>query len=191
MEQINSSSGWCILRTAGPATLTVVEALREEGYDAWTPVEVLKRRIGRKREIRETSLAITPGFAFAREDRLADLICLSRSPALTYQKWNSDTQRMETRGCPYFSVFRTNGQYARVTDRALDPLRVAEQRSRPRPKTIPFEEGTPVRCPGSGFDGLIGTVVETERRYVLVEFTGFPIPVKIDAQYVVAHREAA
>ena len=128
---------------------------------------------------------------FARGAQLHDLIALSRSPSLTYQVWNSELRHMERRGCPYFSVFRYQGQYPCVTDRALDPLRQAEQRAAPRSKTPSFVDGQAVRCPEAGFDGLVGKVQSSKGRHALVVFPGFSIPIQIDTARLLPSKSAA
>jgi preprotein translocase subunit YajC len=146
----------------------VARSLTEAGFDVWTPVEVQKRRVGREREVKETTLPITPGIVFAREDCLHDLLTLARSPVLTYLAWNPERKRMERHGCPHFSVFRHLGQYPRVADRSLDPLRQAEQRLRPREQGPLLNIGDEVRIPSSAFGGLVGIVKKVQRRVAMV-----------------------
>lgn len=186
-----SELGWCILRTSGGNTLPVANALVDAGFEVWTPVEIQKRRIGRRREQREVPTAITPGIVFARESQLHDLVTMSRSPSLTHQVWNADLRRMEQRGCPFFSVFRYQGHYPRVTDRSLDPLRQAEQRAAPRDKVVALNPGQEVRCPEAGFDGLVGTVQLSKGRHALVVFPGFSIPIQIDVARLLPAKSAA
>lgn len=183
--------GWCILRMSGSSTLPVVNALIDAGFEVWTPVETQKRRIGRRRELRETPAPITAGIVFAREHQLHDLVTLSRAPSMTYQMWNADLRRMEQRGCPYFSVFRYQGRYPRVADRALDPLRQAERRAAPREKAIALSPGQEVRCPEAGFDGLVGTVQQSKGCHALVVFPGFSIPIQIDVSRLLPDKSEA
>lgn len=183
--------GWCILRTSGGNTLPVMNALLEAGFDVWTPVEVQKRRMPRSKATREIAMPITPGIIFAREHHLNDLALMARSPSLTYRRWNSESRRMEMRGCPHFSVFRYQGQYPRVADRSLDPLRQAEQRVIPRRKAPVLEAGQEVRLPGLGFDGLVGTVQQAKGRHALVVFPGFAIPVQVEAYRLLPAKSAA
>src|SRR3546814_7537722 len=76
----DSERRWCILRMSGGNTLPVAAALADAGFDVWTPVEVQKRRVGRKREPIGISVPITPGIVFARDSQVPDLVTLSRSP---------------------------------------------------------------------------------------------------------------
>ena len=185
------SAAWCILRMSSGNTLPVATALADAGFEVWTPVETVKRRVGRKREVRETTLPITPGIVFARDDRLQDLVAMCRAPALTYRKWSAERKRMEMHGCPSFSVFRHGGRFTRVADRHLDPLRIAEQQAAPRDKVPAYVAGDEVRHSGAGFDGLIGIVQQNRRQYALVMFPGFVVPVKVLASRLLAAKAAA
>jgi hypothetical protein len=170
---------WCILRMSAGSTLLVADALRETGHDVWTPTEMQKRRIGRRREVQEISLPITPGIVFARAERLHDLLALSRSPAATYQRWNGETKRMEIRGCPHFSVFRHQGKVPMVADRSLDPLRQFERRARPRDLVPSYKAGDEVRSPALIFGGMIGVVQSSHRRHAVVRFGSLEVKVEM------------
>lgn len=187
----SKSGKWVILRTAGMSTLPLAQALVASGIEAWTPAMIERRRIGKKREIKEVPVSLTPGIVFAREEYLHDLAAMARSPSLTYKQWNRETGRMETRGCPYFIVFRHQGAYPRVSDRHLDPLRVAEQQHAPRPKAPTYRVGDQVRLTSAGFEGLVGIVSENDRQYAMVMFPGFVVPVKILASSLLAASVAA
>lgn len=191
VREQGSSTGWCILRMSGGNTIPVAKALERAGFGVWTPIEVQRRRVGCKREIRETPAPITPGIVFARHDQIDDLVMLSRSPSLSYRAWNAELGRMEIHGCPYFSVFRHQGHYPRVADRALDPLRQAEQRAVPRRKAPHLVAGQEVRFPDAGFDGLVGKVQQSKGRYVMVLFPGLAIPVQIEAYRLLPAKTAA
>ncbi|KKW92260.1 hypothetical protein YP76_10030 [Sphingobium chungbukense] len=170
---------WCILRMSGAATLPVATALTETGYRVWTPVELQKRRRPRSKATKEVTLPLMPGIIFAADDRLHDLVTMSRSPSLTYQRWNPETERMEIRGCPYFSVFRYQGKYPRIADRTLDPLRQAEQRGRFRAKLPTFKPGDNVRHPVGMLGGLTGVVLKVKRRKAVVMFGSLDLEVEI------------
>lgn len=184
---------WCILRMSGGNTLSVARSLGEAGFDVWTPVEVHKRRVGRERQERETSMPITPGIVFARDSRLDDLIAMARAPTPTFLAWNPATKRMELHGCPYFSIFRHQGQYPRVADRQLDPLRRAEQRMRPRSKAATVQAGDEVRIPSSAFGGLIGVVDKTKGRFAMVRITAAigEMTVEVEMCNLIASQTAA
>lgn len=186
-----SGNGWCILRMSGGSTLPVANALTDAGFEVWTPAVQEERRVGKSRARRQVTAPLTPGFVFARDHQIHELVALSRAPSLTYEVWNREEERMERRGCPYFSVFRHQGRYPRVIDRSLDPLRQAEQRAAPRGKGLTFVAGQDVRCPEAGFDGLVGKVREMKGRHALVIFPGFSIPVQIDGARLLPAKSAA
>lgn len=186
-----SELGWCILRTSGGNTLPVANALVDAGFEVWTPAIMEMRRHGRSRVRKQILSPLASGFVFAREHQIHELVTLSRTPSLTYQVWNSEARRMERHGCTHFSVFRYQGQYPRVSDRSLDPLRQAEQRAAPRAKIVPLDPGQEVRCPEAGFDGLVGVVQKSKGRHTLVLFPGFSIPVQIDARRLLPAKSAA
>lgn len=161
---------WIILRCAGSSTLQLARSLAEAGFEAWTPVEVRSKLVGRKRERIEQAIPILPNYVFAPADRLADLLALARSPSQTHQVWDSQARRMVTKGHPWFEVFRLHGKVRPQTERDLASLRALEadlanlaearraqaKQKGPAPK---FNAGDVVRVEG-GFEGLRLTVVE-------------------------------
>jgi hypothetical protein len=182
---------WCILRMAAGSTLSVAKGLADAGYDVWTPVEQQQKRVRASRTRVKVDMPMMPSFVFARDDRLADLLALSKSPGLTYQSWDAEQRKMVTRGIPFFRVFRYLDAYPRIADRHLDPLRQAEQRRQPREKARRLMPGTKVRFPYAGFDGLVGRVEESKGRYALVCFPGFSVPIKIASDGLLPVRSAA
>lgn len=173
------SEDWGILRTAGGGTLALANSLSEAGFRVWTPQEVRRRRVGRERIVKETTHPITPGIVFAAHEHLPDLSILSRKPALSYQRWNAETKRMERKGCPTFSVFRHGGRYPRIADRSLDPLRQAEQRAQPRDLAVSFSRGDDVRIPSAAFGGLSCKVTDVHGRRAVVSIKGVMGELKI------------
>ena len=57
---------WCILRMAGPRTLTVTASLVDAGFDVWTPTKAISKRRPRSNERREIIVPVLPSYAFAR-----------------------------------------------------------------------------------------------------------------------------
>jgi transcription antitermination factor NusG len=184
------TSPWCILRTSASRTLPLRKALAEAGFEVWTPTEESVKREGPQRKRILEDAPITPRFVFARYDRVCELATLSRAQSQTYQVWDADLRRMVIKGFPHFTVFRSNGAYDRVADRALDPLRVVEQRCKPKDKVREFAVGEEVGYPEAGFQGLPGTVEGTKGKYVLVTFEGLPITVQIEARSLAAYARA-
>lgn len=177
----SETGSWCVLRMSGPATLGVASALRDAGFEAWTPSRVEVRRVGPRRKAVDRPAPLLPSFVFSRYDRLADLVAFVHSPAQTFKVWDATAHRMVTMGCPHFSVMRHGGRYIAVSDRSLDALRTAEQKGRPLAKVKLFLPGERVKCPDAGFDGLTGVVQTTRGRHALVCFDGFAIPVTVPA----------
>jgi transcription antitermination factor NusG len=182
---------WCILRTSPGRTLGVAAALREGGFDVWTPIVTEVRREGRSRKRVDHDTALTPSFIFARWEHRDQLASMSMSPAQTYQVWDKELRRMVTQGIPQFTLFRHLGAYPPIADRALEPLRRIERAAKPKSKVRTFQAGEAVQYPDAGFEGLIGTVEGLQGRYALVSFPGFPIVVQIDARHLLPLQQAA
>lgn len=181
---------WCILRTASASTLRLVEALRNGGYDAWTPVEMVDKRARKVEKRAIVPSPLMPTFVFAQADRLRDLAALARSPAQTYQVWDATLRRMVTKGWPFFSILRSAGEFALIPDRALNPLRLAEQRQKPTETVRTFQPGEVVRMTDGGFAGLSGVVVETVRKSTVVRFGDPGMLVKVETWVLAALDEA-
>lgn len=177
---------WCILRTGSVSTLPLAKSLTDAGYEVWTPLEIHERRSPKTRKREEVTAALMPSFVFARSLHLADLIDLSRSPTLNYQVWDKEQRRMVTKGHPVFRLFRSDGGYPTVSDRELQPLRIAEKRTAPKPAGKVFNTGDRIKLTEGGFAGLSGIVERTQGAFALVAFPGFNIPVKIATWMLIA-----
>ncbi|WP_394658437.1 hypothetical protein [uncultured Novosphingobium sp.] len=151
-------------------------ALIEAGYRAWTPRETRVIRLPRSKLKREIIASLTPTIAFSDYDRLPELVAMSRSPLSRV---------------PDFHVFRHLDVYARIPDRALDALRLAEQRGRPRSLAHVYQRDDRVKYPGAGFEGLIGRVEGVKGRYTLVAFPGFAEQIRVPAHSLLPVAEAA
>ena len=183
--QVNESD-WCIVRTSSAGTIAVHAALADAGFDAWTPIGLEKKLVGKTRKPVQRRIALLPTFAFARYAALPDLVRLSRTPSPSYQCWDHEEQRMVTRGCPSFSIFRHGSIYPAVSDRELDRLRVIEQQGRPVAAVRMIEAGEEVRYPDAGFDGLTGVVQTVRGRWAFVLFEGFSRSAKVDRARLLA-----
>lgn len=187
-----AANTWCILTTSPSRTVPLAAELAKADIEAWTPTEMVQVRVGRNRKRVERRMALVPSIVFADHAQLGRLIELARAPAQTFLRWDADEQRMVHQGLPFFKLFRLpNGDFPSVRDAALDPLREVERRMRPVKKGSTFEVGQTVRCPESGFEGLDGTVTGYQGRFAVVQFTGLPITVKIDARLLVNALNAA
>lgn len=182
---------WCILRSPPSLTIRLTDALGAAGYTAWTPVEIVVRRVARSRKRIERRLPITPSFVFASYSSLTELIALARSESMTHLVWDRDQRRMVQRGFPQFTVFRSMGAYPRISDASLNPLRLIERRRKPAVKPTEFKVGDEVQYPDAGFEGLTGKVEGVRGRYTLVIFPGLPIAVQIDPRFLRPAQRAA
>lgn len=183
-------TSWCILRTSPGQTLNLRTALVEASIEAWTPIEVIVVRVGRSRSRVERELPIVSGIVFADYAQLGELASMSRSPALTYRVWDREQRRFVTKGYPPFTVFRDNGKYPRVADKALDPLRMAGNR-RPKISRANVKPGDDVECDSAGFGGIGGSVTAIKGKWAWVLFAGLPIAVKIEARHLLPSKRAA
>lgn len=160
------NGNWCILRTAAPSTLRLMESLVSAGFDAWTPTVTLSRRLPRSRKRVQYPVPLVSRFVFARADRIDDLVRLAAT---------------ERKAQPAFSVFRYMGGYPLISDRNLEPLRTAEQREKPKEDRRAFAKGEAVRLAEGAFAGMSGIVELAKGSHVLVCFPGWRIPIKIEA----------
>lgn len=163
---------WCILRMSSGATAQVATSLKEAGFDVWTPVVMEAKRAGPSRKPVDRPVPLVPTIAFARADRLHDLVLLSRAPALTYRRFNRELGRMEQHGCPHFSIFRDQGHYPLIADRELEALRRAEWRGRPRKIEHVFKPGDAVARQETNFSGMVGVVQSIKNKSAVVLFPG-------------------
>jgi hypothetical protein len=116
---------WCILRTAGRSTLSLVSSLLSAGFDVWSPRLIVSHRRGPARRRVESEAPILATFVFARADRtrdLADAIAMQNSPH------------------PAFSIFRYYGRIPLIADHSIDHLRQAEANEAARWDEIKEEE---------------------------------------------------
>lgn len=159
---------WCILRTAGPRTLPLARSLQAAGIEAWTPSEMVKRRIPRSKSSRQTEVAFTPTYVFVRAYHL---------PRLTAHLFSGINPH------PPFSIFRYYGETVLVSDAAIAGLRevqvaserrnaVREQHRRTKGHGVPFERGAPIQAITGPFTGVSGVVEESNGRQTLVLFGG-------------------
>lgn len=182
---------WCILRTAPSRTLPLAAALDAAGYRAWTPQETRRVRSGHARVPKDVAAPMMPTIVFAEYERLPMLVALSRMPSPSCTVWDETMRCHVQRAVPNFHVFRHADMYPRIADRALDAVRLAEQRGRPREAGRTFATGTAVTFADAGFEGLTGYVEGMQGRYAVVAFPGFSVPVKIAAHSLLPARQAA
>lgn len=164
---------WCILKTSPSLTLELSDTLSQSGYQTWTPMEIVKGRLGRSRAPANKLSAMMPTFVFADADRAIDLIRLSLTP----RKPHAD-----------FSVFRYLDRVGVIADTELEKVRLAEQEAekmRGGCRGNPFEKGAEIMVSPEAagalgaFIGLPGVIEQSDYRATLVCFGG-RFPVKID-----------
>ena len=170
----STANDWCIIQTSSAGTIALVAALNDAGIEAWTPICIEEKRVGKARDRVKQTVPMMPTFVFARYARIADILDMARAPAPVFMVWDKTERRMVMRGRPHFRLFRHGSLYPSVADRELDKLRVAERQGRPIDQVHIFKPGEPVRlASGGGFDGLIGHVVEVKGNYATVQFSLF------------------
>jgi transcription antitermination factor NusG len=166
---------WCILRTQSLNTLLLAKALADQGYRAWTPTEVRRLRARRTIPAQDVTVALMPGVVFGEYDRLPDLITLSRA-IMPWRQWDAAVRRMVVRGVPHFTALRIGDRYARVADRDLSGLRLAESARLVKVKRETFKPGERVRLIAGAGEGLRGVIVKIGRDFAHVEFNSFAAP---------------
>lgn len=169
---------WCILRTQSSQTLVLAEALKSEGFAAWTPTEMIVRRARRQRPRSELVVALMPGIVFAAWDRMNELVALSHS-SLTFRRWDAELKRMIVVGVPYFRVMKVGDRPARVVDDQLAGLRRAERMSAVLAKKRTFKAGDGVRFSEGAFEGLRGVIGGIVGDFAEVSLPGWAVPVKV------------
>lgn len=106
---------WCILRTSGPKTVAVAEALTAAGFMVWTPVKTIRRVLSKGRPTErkvEQQVPILPTFIFALAFEL---------PAIASAREEPDS------ALPAFSIFRHAGRIPLVAGADVAGLRAEEE----------------------------------------------------------------
>lgn len=167
---------WCILRTAGSSTLRLAASLTEAGFEAWTPVEIVKRWAGRPRKLVKQEKPAFSGYVFARTDRLLDLIELSHVHDLPHRSWSAARSQHLLVGRPDFQFLRHAGRLSMVPNAGLELLRREDRIERARESAPRFSVGDNVRAVDGPCEGLTGTV-EAARggEFVMVLFHDTPM----------------
>lgn len=161
---------WCILRTAGPRTISLTWSLCRAGIAAWTPSQVRSIRRGRHCAI-TTEVPLLPTFVFAPAADLSVLGRLAIDPLSPH---------------PQFSLFRWGDGVVTISEPELHRLAEAEDALRPKPIAPagkragqPIAVGSEVRIPEGPFGGMTGVVQQSDGRMTLVAF-GNILDVKIE-----------
>lgn len=148
--------GWIILRCAGRSTLRLAETLAEDGFEVWTPVEVVKVIVPGGYRKRRGKYALTSGYAFARGCHDHDLLRLS----------SADHRH------PPFSLFMDDGAIAYVSDAVIEGVREAEFETHalavPRKKISPYSRGAKVSVRKGIYAGVHGEVERSDGKIAKV-----------------------
>lgn len=160
-NRIDRADAWCILRTSGGRTLPLARSLQAAGIEAWTPIDIQRRRKPRgSKGHYERETAITPTFVFVRAGELDDIRSILRDPA---------------RDHPPFSIFQFHGRIPLIAESEIGSLRAAEDRARLRrlrSERKVIAAGTHVRLTKGGFAGMSGVVEEGNGKFAVVAFGG-------------------
>jgi len=149
-EKRRNNSDWCILRTSGPSTLSLVSSLQDAGLHVWTPTEHTKRRVPRSKSTEYRIVPLAPTYVFARRSHLAEL---------------QRIERMIVSPHPRFSIFRYYGETVFVRHGELGPLRSIQQGTYVR--SLPASGKAAGKPRGKSYD--VGDVVT----FTTGSFTGF------------------
>lgn len=174
----DDATDWCIARTQAGQTLGLARGLADAGYRSWTPSEVIVRRARRAIPRKEVTVPLMPGIVFVDYARLAELLALARSN-MNYQTWDSEQQRMVSRGLPYFRILRVDDRYPRIRDTELSGVRLAEAKGMVQARRKTLKAGAAVRLSEGPFEGLTGTVQSVKGTFAQVRFASWPIEVTI------------
>lgn len=173
-------SDWIILRTSGRVTLKLVRTLCEDGIVAWAPSFIHRIRVPRFNVRREVTVALLPGWVFARATHLYDLLELAR---MDERPRRGAGGREPAHG--KFSVFRDGDRIPAIADATLEDLRTSERRVLPARQRATFKPGDQVRAPSGSFEGMTGRVVMSRGNLTEVDFGGL-IRVKISTFILLA-----
>lgn len=180
-RMMGDEGSWCILRTSGRQTLRLTQTLAEDGFNVWTPSEIVTIRSPRRNARRTATLPVMPGYVFARAEQALELLHLSRS---------LKEGRGAGPGRPNhhpFSVWVSNNRAWSVSSADMQALRdyetaahrrAAEQarRALAKQKAAPLPVGVSVKVKeGShgAFEGMVGRVTRSDSGNTKIVFTGW------------------
>lgn len=115
---------WCILRTSAGQTLPLADSLARAGIAAWTPRQTIKRAaptsrrayiMGQRPAPNEVTVPILPGFVFAGQDDVDELLAIGNAHRLGYGSAH-----------PRFTMLQVGDRVPFVGDRHVAGLRQAE-----------------------------------------------------------------
>jgi hypothetical protein len=147
---------WIILRCSGANTLRLAQSLAWASIEAWSPAVRFIDRVGENRTRRPQRIPLMASYVFVAAEHLHELLAIREAPMAAH---------------PEFRFMRDPaGEISSCPDRQLNPLRVAEQKGQPVEQAHKWEKGDLVIYPGSGFEGLVGTVERANTKTAWVNF---------------------
>lgn len=159
---------WCILRCAGRSTLPLAESLAEDGFDVWTPVETITKRVPRANGRYKIEAPLMPRYLFARVAHLVDLIQLA---GMSVKPRRGAGLRKPSHHD--FSVLHAFGGIPLVPDDGLNDLRRLSARRTPiKPAAYAWPMNGRVRVKSGIASGLVGVVVRSTPSRTMVEIAG-------------------
>lgn len=168
--------GWYAVQTAPRQERSMVEKLREEGFEAFTPIEVKNERVrngrGSKRGkplYKRTERAFFPGYLFIQVK-------------MTGRLWNSLRAENGIVGIVSVSL---DGLPTVLPDHEIEPLRQHGPFKVEKPK--PYKVGDLVRVnegPFASFEALIHTVDREDRIGVFISIFGRQTPAEFHVHQV-------
>lgn len=161
-------SDWIILRCAGRSTLPLVQSLGEDGFEVWSPVETITKRVPRMNARFKVEAAMMPSYVFARRAHLVDLIQLAALPVKPRRGAGLSKPAHQD-----FSVLHAFGGIPLVADADLDDLRKLSARRTPvKPAAYAWPRNRKVRVKAGIAQGLIGVVIRSTPSKTVIEIEG-------------------
>lgn len=166
---------WCILRTSARSTLRLAEAIRKEGIEAWTPSEVSKPRIPKRRARITLQEPILPRFVFADASRLADVLALSHRPFSGFTVMKLGAGHAVARESSLKWLREEEAERERKRLIAIDK----EKREARRKSGSPLDIGSLVEMPkGGSWEGLSGVVERSDNRRTVIDLGRYSVEVE-------------
>ncbi len=158
------TDSWLALRCNTGKTGPLAAKLAEAETQAWTPVQMSRRRKPRSSVRQDVPVPLLPTFVFLPLRQLEVAVMLR-----------------ERCRVPAFSPMRFMGKLALFREIQLQPLRLIAHREEgcPVPALRFPKAGARVRLSFGGFEGLLGTVTGRTKHESLVELDSGGMPLKI------------
>lgn len=171
----NREPRWCILRCAGRSTLPLAASLAEDGFEVWTPVETITKRVPRMNARFTVRRPILPSYVFASDEHLVDLLQLAALPVKSRRGAGLLLPAHAS-----FTVLHAFGKIPLVDDRHLDELRKLEAKRAPKKiAAYAYPQNQRVRVREGVGAGKIGLVIRSTPAKTKILCTGDKRPFEI------------